>query len=204
MDQANRIEAYGLRGNNKVKITSLKEAREGHLRSPEGWSRKQSKAALSRAKESLEIRSGPPGQNLAGDRAHLPCVFVNSTRAVLGGKFTLRKPGHRPSKLRLTRRRRQPLLIYSFLPNREHGGWQEQEIVQGQEGIEEENRPLREEGLVLRQGPLHLRRQRVRQPTTHTPRESEREKEKSAGKWRTTYTNNRPVSARPSSTAPPV
>lgn len=109
---------------------------------------------------------------------------------------------------------RQPLLIYSFLTFRRHGGWQEQEIVQGQEGPEEENRPLRKEGLVLRQGPLHLRRQRVRHTHTHTPTRTQRSRrggrggardEKRAGDAMREYrTNNWPVSARPSSTAPPV
>ena len=116
------------------------------------------------------------------------------------------------SKLRIPRRRRQHLLIYSFLTFRKHGGWQEQEIVQGQEGPEEENRPLRKEGLVLRQGPLHLRRQRVRHTHTRTSTRTQRSRRKrrrmgrkrAGDAMREHHTNIWPVSARPSSTAPPV
>ena len=60
----------------------------------------------------------------------------------------------------------QPIYI---LTGRQYGGWQEQEIVQGQEGHQKANGSLREEGLVLHQGALHLRHPRVRKafsPTT--------------------------------------
>lgn len=55
-----------------------------------------------------------------------------------------------------------------FFPStsRNHGRRKEQEIVQRQEGFEEEDRPVREEGLVLSQGALHLQHPGVR--TIHT------------------------------------
>jgi len=46
--------------------------------------------------------------------------------------------------------------------SRNHGCRKEQEIVKGQEGLEEAHRPVRAQGLVLHQGTLHLQHPGVR------------------------------------------
>jgi hypothetical protein len=73
--------------------------------------------------------------------ARLPSVF--SVWLGTTSNSTPARPSPKP-ELRLTRRRQTTTTNpYSFLTFRKHGGWQEQEIVQGQEGPEEEDRPLR-------------------------------------------------------------